>query len=79
MFKILQLARRRVRIKRENYRDFNNNRQVYGTRKIKRDQAKSGLTVSRRRIGRLMGKESDISRRINPSVNSKKHPMPYIY
>lgn len=33
---------------------FNNNRQVYGTRKIKRGLAKKGLIVSRRRIGRLM-------------------------
>ena len=34
---------------------FNENRQVYGTRKIKDALQKAGLTVSRRRIGRLMG------------------------
>jgi putative transposase len=34
---------------------FNKNRQVYGTRKIKNALLKEGHTVSRRRIGRLMG------------------------
>lgn len=34
---------------------FNKNRQVYGTRKIKDALLKAGHTVSRRRIGRLMG------------------------
>jgi putative transposase len=34
---------------------FNKNRQVYGTRKIKNALLKEGYTVSRRRIGRLMG------------------------
>jgi putative transposase len=33
---------------------FNKNRQVYGTRKIKNALFKTGHTVSRRRIGRLM-------------------------
>ena len=33
---------------------FNENRQVYGTRKIKKGLTKAGFTVSRRRIGRLM-------------------------
>ncbi|MDM5455230.1 IS3 family transposase [Peribacillus simplex] len=35
---------------------FNKNRQVYGTRKMKDALFKAGRTVSRRRIGRLMGK-----------------------
>lgn len=34
---------------------FNKNRKVYGTRKIKDGLSKAGYTVSRRRIGRLMG------------------------
>jgi putative transposase len=34
---------------------FNINRQVYGTRKIKNALLKEGHTVSRRRLGRLMG------------------------
>lgn len=34
---------------------FNKNRQVYGTRKIKKELEKTGYMVSRRRIGRLMG------------------------
>lgn len=38
---------------------FNQNRYVYGTRKIKNELRKIGLTVSRRRIGRLM-EELDI-------------------
>lgn len=34
---------------------FNKNRKVYGTRKIKDALSKEGYTVSRRRIGILMG------------------------
>ena len=36
---------------------FNKNRQVYGTQKIKieLDKEMEGFTISRRRIGRLMG------------------------
>ena len=34
---------------------FNENRKVYGTRKIKDELKKTGLTVSRSRISRIMG------------------------
>lgn len=35
---------------------FHNNRDVYGTRKIKKELAKKSMQVSRRRIGRIMKK-----------------------
>lgn len=43
------------KIKEEIQVIFNKNRQVYGTRKIKDALFKAGHTVSRRRIGRMMG------------------------
>ncbi|MCM3726610.1 IS3 family transposase [Neobacillus cucumis] len=42
------------KLKEEIQMIFNKNRQVYGTRKIKNALFKTGHTVSRRRIGRLM-------------------------
>lgn len=46
---------------------FNTNRQVYGTRKIKDVLQKDGVTVSRRRIGRLMGELGIQSKYSKPS------------
>jgi putative transposase len=43
------------KLKEEIQMIFNKNRRVYGTRKIKNALFKAGHTVSRRRIGRLMG------------------------
>jgi putative transposase len=43
------------KLKEEIQMIFNKNRQVFGTRKIKNALLKAGNTVSRRRIGRLMG------------------------
>ncbi len=53
---------------------FNNNRQVYGTRKIKKGLAKSGLTVSRRRIGRLMDELGIQSKYAQPSYKPMTSP-----
>ncbi|MFC0470482.1 IS3 family transposase, partial [Halalkalibacter kiskunsagensis] len=46
---------------------FNENRKVYGTRKIKRELLKAGHKVSRRRIGRLMGELGIQSKYAQPS------------
>ena len=46
---------------------FNQNRYVYGTRKIKDELKKTGLTVSRRRIGRLMAELAIQSKYAQPS------------
>lgn len=40
---------------------FESNQRVYGTRKIKVELKKLGMTVSRRRIGRLMKKNGLVS------------------
>jgi putative transposase len=47
-------AEQEQKLKEEIQMIFNKNRQVYGTRKIKNALFKTGHTVSRRRIGRLM-------------------------
>jgi len=57
---------------------FNLNRQSYGTRRIKRALAKKGVTVSRRRIGRIMkekGLRCRIKRRYRVTTDSK-HQLP---
>lgn len=46
---------------------FNQNRYVYGTRKIKDELRKTGLTVSRRRVGRLMAELGIQSKYAQPS------------
>lgn len=46
---------------------FNKNRKVYGTRKIKDAFSKKGYTISRRRIGRLMGELGIQSKYAHPS------------
>ncbi|WP_156314810.1 IS3 family transposase [Halalkalibacter wakoensis] len=46
---------------------FNENRKVYGTRKIKRELLKAGRKVSRRRIGRLMKELGIQSKYAQPS------------
>lgn len=46
---------------------FKENRQVYGTRKIKKELEKAGFTVSRRRIGRLMDELGIQSKYTQPS------------
>lgn len=46
---------------------FHKNRQVYGTRKLKVELEKSGLIVSRRRIGRLMKELNLQSKYAKPS------------
>ena len=35
---------------------FNNNYQAYGTKRLQAELRKQGITVSRRRIGRIMAK-----------------------
>ncbi|WP_156323871.1 IS3 family transposase [Bacillus sp. JCM 19034] len=51
---------------------FNENRKVYGTRKIKKELLKAGHTVSRRRIGRLMGELGIPSKYAQPSYKPMK-------
>ncbi|OLO28108.1 transposase [Alkalihalophilus pseudofirmus] len=51
---------------------FNENRRVYGTRKIKRTLLKDGHTVSRRRIGRLMKELGIQSKYAQPSYKPMK-------
>jgi putative transposase len=46
---------------------FNKNRQVYGTRKLKKELDKGDFTISRRRIGRLMGELGLQSKYAKPS------------
>jgi putative transposase len=53
--KELEKAAEEQKLKDEIRLIFNKNRQVYGTRKMKDALFKAGHTVSRRRIGRLMG------------------------
>ncbi len=53
---------------------FNNNRRVYGTRKIKKGLAKLGLTASRRRIGRLMDELGIQSTYAQPSYKPMTSP-----
>ncbi|OLO37084.1 hypothetical protein BTR23_14220 [Alkalihalophilus pseudofirmus] len=54
-------------LKEEILKIFNENRQVYGTRKIKGELLKAGHTVSRRRIGRLMEELGIQSKYAQPS------------
>ncbi|WP_227935475.1 IS3 family transposase [Alkalihalobacillus deserti] len=55
------------KLKEEILRIFNENHQVFGTRKIKGVLLKAGHTVSRRRIGRLMGEIGIQSKYAQPS------------
>lgn len=41
---------------------FQNSRQNYGTRKIKQELKKRGVTASRRRIGRIMKEQGLVSK-----------------
>lgn len=57
---------------------FNNSRNTYGTRRLKKALAKEGLIVSRRRIGRLMkamGVSCKTKRKFNVTTDSK-HQLP---
>ncbi|QFF99010.1 IS3 family transposase [Psychrobacillus glaciei] len=53
---------------------FEENRKVYGTRKIKDALKKAGLTVSRRRIGRLMDELGIQSKYTKPSYKPMSTP-----
>ncbi|MGE7625553.1 IS3 family transposase [Viridibacillus sp. NPDC096237] len=53
---------------------FEENRKVYGTRKIKDALKKAGLTVSRRRIGRLMDELGIQSKYAKPSYKPMSTP-----
>ncbi|AQQ55445.1 transposase (plasmid) [Planococcus lenghuensis] len=54
---------------------FHENRRVYGTRKIKRELKKMGLTVSRRRIGRQMAELGLQSKYAQPSYKPIVTPV----
>ncbi|KDN09263.1 Mobile element protein [Gilliamella apicola] len=41
---------------------FNNNYRAYGTRRLQAELRKQGITVSRRRIGRIMAKNGWVSK-----------------
>jgi transposase InsO family protein len=53
---------------------FQKNRQVYGTRKIKKELEKANYTVSRRRIGRLMSELGIQSKYAKPSYKPMSTP-----
>ncbi|HAY3459370.1 TPA: IS3 family transposase, partial [Staphylococcus aureus] len=51
---------------------FNSNRKVFGTRRIKNNLNDKGLTVSRRKIGRIMKKHNLVS--VYTKAKYKNHP-----
>src|SRR5699024_10689610 len=51
---------------------FNDNRRVYGQRKIKRELQKLGWQVSRRRIGRIMKEQGLVSKYTVAQFKPKK-------
>ncbi|AWE56780.1 HTH-like domain protein [Staphylococcus aureus] len=55
---------------------FNSNRKVFGTRRIKNNLNDKGLTVSRRKIGRIMKKHNLVS--VYTKAKYKNHPKKLI-
>lgn len=65
--KAREKAQEEQELKEKILKIFNQNRHVYGTRKIKDKLQKMGLIVSRRRVGRLMSELGIQSKYAQPS------------